>query len=65
MNRVKVLQEGEMVHLGKAWESPSHSGKFAKEHGESGQELKVLWYGYNQGKNQDSNIKSQSVLLKA
>jgi len=28
-------------------------------------ELKISWYGYNQGKNQGINPKSQVVLLKA
>ena len=36
----------------------------AKGPRERGQELKVSRYGYNQGKNQDSNLKSQDVLLK-
>jgi len=30
-----------------------------------GQELKASWYNYNKEKNQDSNPKSQGVLLNA
>ena len=30
-----------------------------------GKELKASWYGYNQGKNQGINLKSQVILLKA
>jgi len=54
VHQVKVLKEGERVHLGKARDVPSHGGKSAKGP-EEGQELKALRYGYNQGKNQDSN----------
>jgi len=36
-----------------------------KAPGEMGQVLKASRYGYNQGKNKDSNPKSQGVLLKA
>jgi len=65
VNRVKVLREEERVHSGKARDGPSHDGKSAKGLGEMGQELKVSRHGYNQGKNQGINPKSQFVLLKA
>jgi len=35
-NRVKVLREGEMMHLGKARDGPSHGGKSAKGPGRGG-----------------------------
>ena len=59
VNRVKVLREGEIVHLGKARHGPSHGSKSAKSPGERGQELKTSRHGYNQGKNQSSNLKPQ------
>ena len=58
-----MLREEEKV--GKARGTPSHGGKSAKGLGERGQVLKASRYGYNKEKNQDSNPKSQSVLLKA
>ena len=51
MNRVKVLQEGEMVYSSEAQDGPRHGDKLAKGFRERGQELKVSRYGYNQGKN--------------
>jgi len=65
VNRVKGLQEEERVHSAKIRNGPSHGGKSAKGSGEKGQELKVSWHGYNQGKNKDINLKFQVVLLKA
>ena len=65
VNHIEVLWEEETVHLGKAQDGPNHDGKSAKGSGERGQELKASWHGYNQGKNQDSNLESQDVLLKA
>ena len=64
VNQVKVLWEGERAHSGKALDGPNHSGKSAKGPGE-GQELTASRHGYNQGKNQSINLKSQVVLLKA
>ena len=52
------------VHLGKARDCPSHGDKSAKGRGEMRQELKASQHGYNQGKNQGINPKSQVVLLK-
>ena len=49
MNRVKVLKEGEMMHLGKARDGSSHGGKLASPQGE-GQELNASWHNYNQRK---------------
>ena len=60
-----MLQERERVHLSKARDDLSHGGKLAKGPGETGQELKTSQYSYNQEKNQDSNLKSQGILLKA
>ena len=55
MNWVKVLQEGEKVHLGKARDCPRHGSKSAKGPVERGQELKTSQHGYNKEKNQGSN----------
>ena len=60
-----MLQEREMVHSGKTWDGSSHGGESAKGQEERGQELKTSRYGYNQEKNQGSNLKSQVALLKA
>ena len=65
VNRIKVLREGEMVHLGKPRDGLSHGGKSAKGRGERGQELKASRHDYNQEKNQDIYPKSQVVLLNA
>jgi len=65
VNRVKVLQEGERMHSSETRNGPSHGGKSAKGLREREQELRASRYGYTQGKNQGSNPKSQSVLLKA
>ena len=50
VNRVKVLQEGERAHSGKARDGPSHGGKSAKAPEERGQELKASRHDYNQRK---------------
>ena len=55
VNWVKVLREGERVHLGNSRDGQSHGGKSAKGPGERGQELKASRHGNIQGKNQDSN----------
>jgi len=36
MNRVKLLQEGEMVHSGETQDGPSHGGESGKNPGERG-----------------------------
>ena len=41
MNWVKVLQEGERMHSGKARDGLSYGGKLAKGPGDRGQELKA------------------------
>jgi len=65
VNRVKVLQKEERVHLYKARDGPSYGGKSAKGPEERGQELKASRHDYNQGKSHGINPKSQVVLLKA
>jgi len=55
VNNVKVLREGERVHSDKARDGLSHGGKSAKDSGER-QELKASRHGYNQGKNEGSNL---------
>ena len=50
---------------GLARDGRNHDGKSIKGPEEKGQELKNLQYGYNQGKNQGINLKSQVILLKA
>jgi len=50
---IKILREGEMVHLSKARDGPSLAVNQLKA--ERGQDLKASRYGYNQKKNQDSN----------
>jgi len=47
VNRIKVLQEGEMVHLDKARDDSSHDDKSAKSPKKRRQELKVSRYDYN------------------
>jgi len=53
------------MHSSETRNGPSHGGKSAKGLREREQELRASRYGYTQGKNQGSNPKSQSVLLKA
>ena len=65
MNQFKVLGERKKVHLDKARDGPSHSDKSTKGLEQSGQELKASRHSYNQEKNQDINLKSQVILLKA
>jgi len=52
-------------HSGKARDGPSHGSESAKGPRERGQELKASLHDNNQEKNQDGNLKSQRVLLKA
>ena len=46
-----MLQEGEMMHSGKARDDPKYGGKSTKGPEERGPELKASRYGYNQEKN--------------
>ena len=54
----------EIVHSDKARDGSSHGGESAKGQEERGQGLKTSRYGYNQEKNQGSNLKSQGILQK-
>jgi len=42
VNKVKVLQVGEKVHLGKPRDGPNYGSKSAKDLGERGQKLSGL-----------------------